>query len=382
MEIVLASVYSVPPLTRSKESMRKIIHVDMDAFYASVEQRDDPSLRGQPVAVGGPPEQRGVVMTASYEARQFGIHSAMPSRSALMRCPQLVFVPPRFDAYKAASAEIRKIFFDYTDLVEPLSLDEAYLDVTVDKLGIGSAMAIAQQIKHRIQANLHLTASAGVSINKFLAKIASDLEKPDGLSLIAPAQAEAFLEQLPIAAFHGVGPATAAKMKAQGIENGADLKQWDRARLIATFGKAGDYYYWVVRAEDNRPVNPHRLRKSIGAERSFSEDLREPDEMAAALVKIAQEVHQRLTENKRYGYTLTLKIKYGNYETITRSRTRDSLIREPAEILQLSRDLLSAHLDLNRSVRLLGITISNLAHPQSFQQLALDLSASDRCERE
>lgn len=194
VEIALVPAYLVPPLTRSKESMRKIIHVDMDAFYASVEQRDDPSLRGQPVAVGGSPEQRGVVMTASYEARQFGIHSAMPSRSALMRCPQLVFVPPRFDAYKAASAEIRKIFFDYTDLVEPLSLDEAYLDVTVDKLGIGSAMAIAQQIRHRIQANLHLTASAGVSINKFLAKIASDLEKPDGLSLIAPAQAEAFLE--------------------------------------------------------------------------------------------------------------------------------------------------------------------------------------------
>ena len=362
--------------------MRKIIHVDMDAFYASVEQRDDPRLRGQPVAVGGSPEQRGVVMTASYEARQFGIHSAMPSRSALMRCPQLVFVPPRFDAYKAASAEIRKIFFDYTDLVEPLSLDEAYLDVTVDHQGIGSAMAIAQQIKHRIQANLHLTASAGVSINKFLAKIASDLEKPDGLSLIAPGQAEAFLERLPIAAFHGVGPATAAKMQAQGIKNGADLKQWDRARLIATFGKAGDYYYRVVRAEDNRPVNPHRLRKSIGAEQSFSTDLRQQAEMEAALVEIAQEVHRRLAENKRYGYTLTLKIKYGNYETITRSRTRDSLIRELAEILQLSCDLLWAHLDVSRTVRLLGITISNLAHPQSFQQLTLDLSLSDRCGHE
>ena len=348
----------------------------MDAFYASVEQRDNPALHGQPIAVGAAPDQRGVVMTASYEARAFGIHSAMPSRSALMRCPQLVFVPPRFDVYKAASAEIRKIFFDYTDLVEPLSLDEAYLDVTVDKQGIGSAVAIAQQIKHRIKTTLHLTASAGISINKFLAKIASDLDKPDGLSLISPAQAEDFLEKLPIEAFYGIGPATAAKMKAQGIENGADLKQWDKARLIATFGKAGDYYYRVVRAEDNRPVNPHRIRKSIGAERSFSKDLYRPEQMNAALVKIAQEVHQRLRTNNRYGYTLTLKIKYGNYEIITRSRTLASLIRDPEEILRISRDLLTVHLDLSRSVRLLGITISNLADPAAFQQLSLDFSPS------
>ncbi|MGB3295066.1 MAG: DNA polymerase IV [Phormidesmis sp.] len=370
----------MPLLTSDKAIVRKIIHVDMDAFYASVEQRDNPTLRGQPIAVGGSPEQRGVVMTASYEARAFGIHSAMPSRSALLRCPQLVFVTPRFDAYKTASAEIRKIFFDYTDLVEPLSLDEAYLDVTMDKQGVGSAVAIAQQIKHRIKTDLHLTASAGVSINKFLAKIASDLDKPDGLSLISPAQAEDFLERLPIDAFHGVGPATSAKMKAQGIENGADLKQWDRAQLIATFGKVGGHYYRIVRAEDNRPVNPHRIRKSIGAERSFSKDLRQPEQIDAALVKIAQAVHQRLRANNRYGYTLTLKIKYGNYETITRSRTLTSLIQAPEEILRLSRDLLCVHLDFSRPVRLLGITVSNLANPQRFQQLTLDLSPADRSD--
>ncbi|MDB9527742.1 DNA polymerase IV [Oscillatoria sp. CS-180] len=361
-------------MTRSKANLRKIIHVDMDAFYAAVEQRDNPLLRGKAIAVGALPEQRGVVMTASYEARQFGIHSAMPSRTAILRCPHLIFVKPRFDVYKAVSADIRKIFFDYTDLVEPLSLDEAYLDVTVDKQGMGSAVAIAQHIKHRIKESLHLTASAGVSINKFLAKMASDIQKPDGLYLISPEQAEGFLEQLPIESFYGIGPATATKMKAYGIATGADLKQWERTRLIATFGKAGDHYYRIVRAEDNRPVNPNRIRKSIGSERSFSKDLRRREDLDAALVKIAQEVHQRLTQNQHYGYTITLKIKYGNYETITRSRTLDSLIREPEAILQLSRNLLSAHIDPSRPVRLLGITISNLENPQVFQQLTLDLA--------
>ena len=226
----------------------------MDAFYASVEQRDRPELRGKPVVVGGTPEKRGAVAAASYEARQYGIHSAMPARTAVQRCPHLIFVSPRFDAYRAVSAQIRDIFFDYTDLVEPLSLDEAYLDVTEDKKAIGSALLIALQIKQRIKADLHLTASAGVSINKFLAKIASDLDKPDGLHLIAPDQAATFTEQLPIENFYGVGPATAAKMKALGIETGADLKQWQRHQLIATFGKVGYYYYKVVRAQDERPV--------------------------------------------------------------------------------------------------------------------------------
>lgn len=353
---------------------RKIIHVDMDAFYASVEQRDNPALRGQPVVVGGRPEQRGAVCAASYEARKYGVHSAMPSRTAIQRCANLVFVKPRFDAYRAVSVKIREIFGDYTDLVEPLSLDEAYLDVTTDKRGIGSAMLIATEIKGRIKADLDLTASAGVSINKFLAKIASDLNKPDGLSLISPDEAQAFIEQLSIEDFYGVGPATAHKMKAHGIKTGADLKTWTRSQLVATFGKVGDYYYRVARAEDNRPVNPNRIRKSIGAERSFFEDLTQLHDMDAALVKIAEDVHQRLKKNQRNGYTITLKIKYDNYDLLTRSRTLDAPIGHKDDLLTLAQHLLRAHIEPHRPVRLLGITVSNLTDPQLFQQLSLELA--------
>ena len=357
-----------------KKAVRKIIHIDMDAFYASVEQRDNPALRGKPVVVGGTPEKRGAVCAASYEARRYGIHSAMPSRSAVQRCEHLIFVKPRFEAYRAVSEQIRAIFFDYTDLVEPLSLDEAYLDVTVDKRNIGSAVMIAQEIRDRIKSNLHLTASAGVSINKFLAKIASDLDKPDGLSLIAPHQAEEFIEKLPIEDFYGVGPATAAKMKGLGIRSGADLKSWSESELKAAFGKSGSYYYRVARAEDNRPVNPNRIRKSIGAERSFFKDLRQLSEMEAALQKVSKEVHQRLLKNKRNGYTLTLKIKYDNYDMVTRSKTLETPIKEQSEILQLAKALLSTHLEKKRPVRLLGITLSNLSDPQPYSQLRLDLS--------
>ena len=353
--------------------IRKIIHIDMDAFYASVEQRDNPELKGQPVAVGGLPSQRGAVCAASYEARKYGIHSAMPSRSAIARCEHLIFVKPRFEAYRAVSQQIRMIFFDYTDLVEPLSLDEAYLDVTVDKRGIGSAVRIAEEIRDRIKTETHLTASAGVSINKFLAKIASDLNKPDGLSLIAPDQAEAFIEKLPIEEFYGVGPATATKMKALGIHSGADLKSWTQAELAKAFGKVGNYYYKVARAEDNRPVNPNRIRKSIGAERSFYQDLQQIDEMENALDKVAEEVYQRLMKNKRNGYTLTLKIKYDNYDTVTRSQTLETPIREKEEIFRLAKGLLYAHLEKARSVRLLGITVSNLVTPQPYSQLSLEL---------
>lgn len=310
---------------------------------------------------------------ASYEARQYGIHSAMPARTAVQRCPHLVFVRPRFEAYRAVSQQIRSIFFDYTDLVEPLSLDEAYLDVTADKKDIGSAMLIAGQIKQRIKTELQLTASAGVSINKFLAKIASDLDKPDGLSIIAPDQAAAFIEKLPIEQFYGVGPATTAKMKALGIETGADLKQWERHQLMATFGKAGDYYYKVVRAEDNRAVNPNRIRKSIGAEKSFFEDLRQPIEMESALQSIAEEVHQRLIQNRHSGYRLTLKIKYDNYDVITRSRTLETPIQAVAEILSLATSLLLANITPHRPVRLLGITLSNLTDPQDYRQLSFEL---------
>ncbi len=349
--------------------------MDMDAFYASVEQRDNPELRGKPVAVGGTPERRGAVAAASYEARQYGVHSAVPSRTAIQRCPHLIFVKPRFDAYRAVSAQIQEIFFDYTDLVEPLSLDEAYLDVTEDKRNIGSAVLIAKEIKQRIQDKVSLTASAGVSINKFLAKIASDLDKPDGLHLIAPEQAEAFLEKLLIEEFYGVGPATAKKMRSLGIETGADLKTWKREQLVATFGKVGSYYYQVVRAQDNRPVNPNRVRKSIGAEKSFFEDLIELDQMNAELGKIAEEVHQRLTKNERSGYTLTLKIKYNNYDTITRSRTLAAPIQKAAEILPLAQSLLAAHLERTRPVRLLGITLSNLTAPQLHRQLSFELTS-------
>ncbi|MEL6605965.1 MAG: DNA polymerase IV [Cyanobacteria bacterium J06614_10] len=354
-------------------TIRKIIHIDMDAFYASVEQRDNPALRGKPVAVGGSPDKRGAVCAASYEARRYGIHSAMPSRSAVQRCRELIFIRPRFDVYKAVSQEIRAILFDYTDLVEPLSLDEAYLDVTVDKQGIGSAVRIAEQIRDRIKQNLQLTASAGVSINKFLAKIASDLNKPDGLSFIGPDQAEAFLETLAIEDFYGVGPATATKMKSLGIYTGADLKSWTEAQLVQAFGKVGRYYYRVVRAQDNRPVNPNRIRKSIGAERSFFEDLQQLPEMEAALAKIAEEVHQRLTKNNRNGYTLTLKVKYDNYDTITRSRTLESPIKDVEQILQLSTALLVTNVEAGRPLRLLGITISNLVDPQPYRQLSLKL---------
>ncbi|MEL7494656.1 MAG: DNA polymerase IV [Cyanobacteria bacterium J06554_11] len=361
------------PTNNSSRTIRKIIHIDMDAFYASVEQRDNPALRGKPVAVGGSPDKRGAVCAASYEARHYGIHSAMPSRSAVQRCRELIFIKPRFDVYRAVSQDIRAILFDYTDLVEPLSLDEAYLDVTVDKQGIGSAVKIAEQIRDRIKQNLHLTASAGISINKFLAKIASDLNKPDGLSFIGPNQAEAFIENLAIEDFYGVGPATAAKMKALGIHTGADLKSWGEAQLVQAFGKVGRYYYRVVRAQDDRPVNPNRIRKSIGAERSFFEDLQQQPEMEAALAKIAAEVHQRLTKNNRNGYTLTLKVKYDNYDTITRSRTLENPIKDAGQILQLAKALLIANVEVGRPLRLLGITISNLVEPQPYSQLSLKL---------
>lgn len=358
---------------------RKIIHIDMDAFFASVEQRDQPEWRGKPIAVGGSPEQRGVVAAASYEARQYGIHSAMPSRTALQRCPQLIFVKPRFEVYKAVSNQIRAIFHRYTDLVEPLSLDEAYLDVTANKAGQPSAMAIARAIKQAIRAETNLTASAGVSLNKFLAKMASGMNKPDGLTLIAPEEAAAFVETLPIEQFYGVGVATANRMKALGIHTGADLKQWSEADLIHQFGKVGRYYYRVARAQDDRPVNPNRIRKSIGAEQSFAKDLSGLDCLEAELRQIAGDVAERLERHQCQGYTLTLKVKYADYQQVTRSRTVNSPIWSQDSIFQLAQELLVLHLQPNTKVRLLGITIANLvkAGPKiSYVQLRLDLPTS------
>ncbi len=356
--------------------LRKIIHVDMDAFFAAVEQRDFPAYRGKAIAVGARPDQRGVVAAASYEARQYGIHSALPSRIAQQRCPHLIFVSPRFEVYRTVSTQIREIFHRYTDLVEPLALDEAYLDVTQNKVGLSSAMAIAREIKDAIRRETQLTASAGVSINKFLAKIASGYDKPDGLYLIAPDAAAAFVAALPIAKFYGVGTATAQKMQALGIHTGADLCQWTEADLVQHFGKAGRYYYRVARADDPRPVNPHRERKSVGAERSFATDLDTLEQMIVALEKIAAEVAQRLQKNQHQGYTLTLKVKYADYQQITRSQTVNFKLQDQAVITELAIALLRTHLDLTRKVRLLGLTVANFDTPRpapQYQQLHLAL---------
>ncbi|MEM8613321.1 MAG: DNA polymerase IV [Cyanobacteria bacterium P01_H01_bin.105] len=348
---------------------RKILHVDMDAFYASIEQRDHPEYRDKPVVVGGRPEQRGAVAAASYEARSYGIHSAMPSRVAVQRCPHVIFARPRFDVYRAVSEQIRAIFRDYTALVEPLSLDEAYLDVT----GCESAIATAKAIKQRIAQSTELTASAGVSINKFLAKMASDINKPDGLYVILPQDAMAFMATLPIEKFHGIGPATTRKMKSLGIVTGADLQCWSETDLVANFGKAGRHYFRVANAQDNRQVNPNRIRKSIGAERSFAEDLESLDAMTTALTTIVDEVEARLLKAKKMGCTLTLKIKYANYHQITRSRTVEVPMQRAADIGPLAQALLEHHLDVQPQVRLLGVAISNLvaAETVGFQQLSL-----------
>lgn len=354
---------------------RKILHVDMDAFFAAVEQRDHPHLKGKPVVVGGRPEQRGAVAAASYEARQFGVFSAMPSRVAISKCHDLVFVPPRFEVYRQVSAQIRQIFHQFTDLVEPVSLDEAYLDVTENKPQIASAMEIAQQIKQQIHQQTQLTASAGVSINKFLAKMASALHKPDGLSLVAPHQAEAFVQQLAIEKFHGIGKVTATKMHRLGIKSGADLLQWSELALVEKFGKLGHYYYGIARARDERLVNPHRIRKSIGAERSFFEDLTGNKRITDELHNIASILHHRIQEQQRPGYTLTLKIKYANYQQVTRSYTAKEPLTQSEEIFEWGRRLLSTHLDEQQAVRLLGLTLSNLVDVDALpRQLTLEFA--------
>jgi DNA polymerase IV len=355
---------------------RKVIHVDMDAFYASVEQRDNPQYQGKPLVVGGRPEKRGAVAAASYEARQFGIHSAMPSRTALQRCPHLIFAPPRFDVYRGISEQIRAIFKRYTDLVEPLALDEAYLDVTHNNKSIGSATAIARDIKQDILNETKLTASAGVSLNKFLAKIASGMNKPDGLTVILPNEAEAFVEALAIESFYGIGPATAHKMYELGIHLGADLKRWDERNLVQQFGKTGRFYYQIARGIDERPVNPNRIRKSIGAETSFDPDLEDIDKIEQELNAIAQVVEQRLERTGAKGRTITLKVKFADYQQITRSRTMLRFVSGERPILAIAQELLRG-IDLsNTKIRLLGITLSNLDAElgnQTYEQLALDL---------
>ncbi len=343
------------------ESLRKIIHVDMDAFYASVEQRDNPDLRGKPVAVGGSRE-RGVVAAASYEARRYGVRSAMPSMRAYRLCPDLIFVPPRFGHYRQISQHIRDILFQYTDLVEPLSLDEAYLDVTMNKHANPSATHLAQAIRAQIWQETQLTASAGVSINKFLAKIASDLNKPNGLSLISPEEAEAFLEHLPIERFHGIGAKTAEKMKGLGIHQGSDLKRWSEWELSKQFGKVGRYFYRIVRAIDERPVQPDRERKSVGIETTFRHDLSDEAEMLAALRPLTEKVCERLSHLQTAAMTVALKIKYLDFVQVTRSKTLPHSQREVTEIFPVVEYLLRFPVWPDRPVRLLGVYLSNLDH--------------------
>ncbi|WP_346317904.1 DNA polymerase IV [Chitinophaga sp. YIM B06452] len=341
-------------------SVRKIIHIDMDAFYASVEQRDNPAYRGKAIAVGGSPEGRGgVVATASYEARKYGVRSAMPSKRALQLCPHIIFVYPRFAAYREVSQQVREIFHRYTDLIEPLSLDEAYLDVTEDKLNIGSAIAIAQQIKQAIREELQLTASAGVSINKFVAKIASDMQKPDGLTFIAPTQVESFMEGLPVEKFFGVGKVTADKMKRMNLHTGADLKKLTENDLVQHFGKTGRFYYRIVRGEDDRPVQPHRETKSVGAEDTFPHDLTTLEEMYPELDKIAQTVANRLQKYELKGRTVTLKIKYSDFRQITRNQSLPQGINDLETIAATAKQLLVKTDPADVKIRLLGITLSN-----------------------
>ena len=338
---------------------RKIIHIDMDAFYASVEQRDNPEYRGKAIAVGGLPGNRGVVMTASYEARKFGVRSAMPSKQALQLCPHIIFVPARFPAYKEASQKIREIFSRHTDLIEPLSLDEAYLDVTEDKQNVGSAIEVAKLIKQAIKDELQLTASAGVSINKFVAKIASDMNKPDGLTFIGPSSIEAFMEKLPVEKFFGVGKVTAAKMKSMGLHTGADLKTLSEDEMAKHFGKAGRFYYQIARGIDDREVQPNRETKSIGAEDTFPYDLTESAEMFAELDKLTEIVVKRLQTYELKCRTVTLKIKYSDFRQITRNQSFTEPVGDVQIIAETAKKLLLATELEGAKIRLLGVTLSN-----------------------
>ena len=337
---------------------RKIIHVDMDAFYASVAQLDNPELKGKPIAVGGG-GKRGVVAAASYEARKYGVRSAMSGLLARQKCPHLIFVKTDFERYKEISTKIRQIFYEYTDLVEPLSLDEAYLDVTENKKGNPSASLIAQEIRDRIYSELALRASAGISINKFIAKVASDINKPNGQKTINPEEVLLFLEELSVNKFYGVGKVTAAKMNNLGIFNGLDLKKKPLEELTKIFGKSGTYYYNIVRGIHHSTVKPNRIRKSIAAERTFSENISSEVFMLERLHKIAEELERRMIASETKGKTITLKIKYSDFTQQTRSKTVQNFIQKKDEIMQIVKELLYQE-KFKNSVRLLGISFSNL----------------------
>lgn len=360
------------PRDGGPERVRKIIHIDMDAFYASVEQRDDPELRGKPVAVGGA-ALRGVVAAASYEARAYGVRSAMPSVTAKRLCPDLIFVRHRFDVYRAVSGQIRDIFLDYTPLVEPLSLDEAYLDVT-DHLWPGqTATQVAKEIRARIRETTRLTASAGVSYNKFLAKLASDQNKPDGLCVIPPARGPDFVLSLPVGKFHGIGPATAAKMQAMGIHTGADMRAQDLDFLTRRFGKSGRYYWNISRGIDHRRVSPERVRKSVGAENTYFTDLMTIAEVNEALAPLSDKVWRHVSKNQLLGRTVTVKVRFADFKQVTRARTLPHAIASQEEFLMLARELAATVLPDPRGARLLGVTLSGFEQDEAQDQVQLDL---------
>lgn len=368
------AVAEADPVPSPGERARRIIHIDMDAFYASVEQRDAPGLRGLPVAVGGS-SARGVVAAASYEARAFGVRSAMPSVVARRLCPDLVFVKPRFDAYHAVSQTIRAVFAEFTPIIEPLSLDEAYLDVTEDQAGLGSATATARAIRARILAETGLTASAGVSCNKLLAKLASDHNKPDGLCVVPPARAEAFVAVLPVARLHGVGPVTAARMERLGIATGADLRARSLAALEAEFGALGRYLFGAARGRDDREVRAHREHKSIGAERTFDVNLVDADALQLALERIADAAWARVDRAEASGRTVTLKLRYADFRQLTRAQSLAEPIRARDAFLATGCALLAPLCPPQAPVRLLGLTLSGLGVPArpAARQLGLPL---------
>lgn len=347
-------------MNKDNKKIRKIIHVDMDAFYASVEQRDNPEWRGKPVIVGGAPNSRGVVATCSYEARKYGIHSAMPSSTAYRLCPQAIFVRPRFEVYKKISGQIREIFHEYTDLVEPLSLDEAYLDVTENKKGISLATEVAGELLKNIYQKTGLTASAGVSFNKFLAKVASDVNKPYGITIVTPKKAAQFIDHLPIGKFHGIGKVTEKKMHSLGIKTGADLRKLSEEELIEHFGKVGRFYYQIVHGIDDREVTPHHTRKSISQEITLDKDINDRRQMEQILEKMAHSLEEYLEKKHIKGRTITLKVKYYNFKSITRSITIPEPVNEAAIMMKYAALLLDKTDAGKIKVRLLGIGLSNL----------------------
>lgn len=357
---------------------RKIIHIDMDAFFASVEQRDQPQYRNKPLIVGGKPNERGVVAACSYEARKFGIHSAMPCSTAYRLCPEAIFVPHRFDVYREISEQIQAIFWRYASEVEPLSLDEAYLDVTGSEYFNGSATYIAQAIKNAIEDETRLIASAGVSYNKFLAKIASDMDKPNGLYVIEPGQGPDFSSSLAIGKFHGIGPATEAKMKKIGIETGYDLRQYSEKFLVASFGKTGHYFYCISRGIDDRPVQSMRERKSIGKETTFQQDIRSIIELRRHLIELTEEVWEKLERHRFTARTLTIKVKYANFHQVTRSLTIEEGL--DYEMMNgLLPELLSRTEAGQLAVRLVGVSVSGFNKAELAHQISpqLDLGLND-----